>query len=186
MTSSGSSSNRKEEHLAVALYNASRAGAAFALPDERPLSVIDYQTPLKARQSDQGVGKIDLFGVVDGCVPCVIELKVKGTDIRSEVAEQHGMELTESRPALVVMAPTDYWSGHPRHPKAGEWISAISHLTAGIADTKHLEVHLLALLDAGFEMGLAGKRARLTGDCRVVSIDALMAGPGETDPLRVR
>ena len=31
VTSSGPSSNRREEHLAVALYNASRAGAGFAV-----------------------------------------------------------------------------------------------------------------------------------------------------------
>ena len=75
-TSSGASSNRREEHLAVALCNASRSGVAFALPDRRPFAIIDYQMPLKARQGDLGVGKVDLFAVVDGRLPCVIELKV--------------------------------------------------------------------------------------------------------------
>ena len=208
VTRSGTSSNRREEHFAVALYNASRAGAAFSLPDDRPLSIIDYQTPLKACQSDKGFGKIDLFGAVDGSIPCVIELKVKGAkgslgdtplralleaftycavveanadDIRSEAAKEYDMELTEARPALVVMAPAGYWSGYLSHPKAGQWLSALRDLVAGIADAMHMEVHLLALLDAGFEMGLAGKPARLTGDCRAVSVDELVGGSGQTE-----
>ncbi len=210
---SGEQSNRREEHFAIALYRKSCAGAAFAMPDGRPLSIIDYQTPLKARLSDQGLGKIDLFGVVDGCVPCVIELKVEGTkaslgdtplrallealaycavveanvdDIRSEAAEQYGIALTEARPALVVMAPAEYWTGYLGHPKAGEWISAIRDLAAGITDAMHLEVHLLALLDAGFEMGLEGKPPRLTGDPRVVSLAELAADAGQPDSPRVR
>ena len=123
-TSSGASSNRREEHLAVALCNASRSGVTFALPDRRPLAIIDYQMPLKARQGDLGVGKVDLFAVVDGRLPCVIELKAarettrgdtplralleglaycaiveaNAADIASEVAEQHA--LSASRPAL--------------------------------------------------------------------------------------
>jgi hypothetical protein len=158
-------------------------------------------------------GKLDLFGAVDDCVPCVIELKVKGSgrsrgdtplralleafaycavveanagDIRSEAAEQHGLELTEARPALVVMAPADYWVGYLQHRKAGEWVSAIRDLVAGMAETMQLEVHLLALLDAGFEMGFEGKRARLTGDCRVVSIDGIEADTGHPHPQRAR
>ena len=51
ITSSGASSKRREEHLAVALYNASRDGVAFELPDKRPLEIIDYQVPLKARRA---------------------------------------------------------------------------------------------------------------------------------------
>ena len=41
---------QREQHLAVALYNASRGGAAFA--DRRPLAIIDYQMSL-ARISHQ-------------------------------------------------------------------------------------------------------------------------------------
>jgi hypothetical protein len=40
------------------------------------LKPLDYQTPLKARQADTGNGNIDLFGLTDGSLPCVIELKV--------------------------------------------------------------------------------------------------------------
>ena len=159
VTSSRASSNRREEHLAVALYNASRGGAAFALPDRRPLEFIDYQMPLKARQGDWGVGKVDLFAVVDGRLPCVVELKVagesargdtplralleglaycaiveaNGADIASEVADQHALSV--SRPTLVAMAPDNYWAGYLDHPRAGRWLSAVRDLVAGLRDT---------------------------------------------------
>ena len=195
VTGSGASSNRREEHLAVALCNASRGGAAFALPDRRPLEIIDYQMPLKARQSDRGVGKVDLFAVVDGRLPCVVELKVAGesargdtplralleglaycaiveanaADIASEIAEQH--PLSASRPTLVVIAPDDYWVWYMNHPRAGKWFSAVRDLVSGLRDTLGLDACLLALLDARFEMGLSGQPARLTGRCRMVAVD---------------
>ena len=195
VTGSGAWSNRREEHLAVALYNASRGGAAFTLPDRRPLEIIDYQMPLKARRDDRGIGKVDLFAVADGRLPCVVELKVAGTTalgdtplwalleglthcaiveaniarIASEAADRYA--LTACRPTLVVMAPDDYWAGYANHPEAGEWLSAVRGLISGLGDTLGLEVHLLALLDARFEMGLGGTPARLTGDCRMVSVD---------------
>ena len=195
VTGSGASSNRREEHLAVALYNASRGGAAFALPDRRPFEIIDYQMPLKARRDDRGVGKVDLFAVVDGRLPCVVELKVTGesargdtplralleglaycaiveanaADIASEIAEQH--PLSASRPTLVVMAPDDYWVWYLNHPRAGKWFSAVRDLVSGLRDTLGLDACLLALLDARLEMGLSGEPARLTGRCRMVAVD---------------
>ena len=41
------------------------------------LKIIDYQTPLKARQADSRIGKIDLLGLV-GDRLTVIELKAGG------------------------------------------------------------------------------------------------------------
>ena len=194
ITSSGAASNRREEHLAVALRNASRDGAVFMLPDGRPLAIIDYQMPLKARQSDRGVGKVDLFALVDGRLPCVIELKVAGKsrrdtplrallealaycaivdanadDIASEVAGQPA--LSASRPTLVVMAPEDYWAGYLDHGTAGRWLPAIRDLISGLRETLGLETCLVALLDARFEMGLGGRKPRLVGKCRMASVD---------------
>ena len=199
-TSSGASSNRREEHLAVALYNASRCGATFALPDQRPLKIIDYQMPLKARRDDRGVGKVDLFAVVDGRLPCIVELKIargsalgntplralleglaycaiveaNAADIASEIAEQH--VLSASRPTLVVMAPDNYWTGYLDHPRAGRWLSAVRNLVSGLRETLGLETYLLALLDTRFEMGLSGQPARLTGSCRMGSVDEGLIG----------
>ena len=77
ITSSGSSSNRNEEHLAISLFNASREKKIFKLPDGRVLEFIDYQTPLKSKQNDKGIGKVDLFGLIDNKQPTVIELKIQ-------------------------------------------------------------------------------------------------------------
>lgn len=187
-TSSGRSSNRREEHLAMALRNASRGGAMFVLPDGRPLAIIDYQMPLKARQGDRGVGKVDLFAVVDGRLPCVIELKVtrkSGPDtplrallegltycaiveanadaIASELAGQYALSATQ--PTLVVMAPEDYWTEYLNHPKAGSWLPAIHDLVSGLRGTLGLETCLVSLLDARVEMGV------LVGNCRMAPVD---------------
>lgn len=200
ITSSGTYSNRNEEHLAVALFNASRGGATFDLPDLRQLVFIDYQTPLKARRTDAGVGKIDLFGVIDDQIPCVVELKVGGgdtplralleglaycalveaniADIALEATALHGLTLLPVRPALIVIAPDDYWMKYLANKRAGQWFPAIRDLSSRIRETLELEVHLLALLDAAFEMGLGGRPSRLTGDCRVVSVEQLAASDG--------
>ena len=155
----------------------------------------DYQMPLRACQDDRGVGKVDLFAVVDGRMPCVVELKVaaesmrgdtplralleslaycaiveaNAADIASEVADQHALSV--SRPTLVVMAPHNYWAGYLDHRRAGRWLSAVRDLVSGLRDTLGLDAYLLALLDAQFEMGLSGQPARLTGSCRMVSVD---------------
>lgn len=73
VTSSGKWSNRKEEHYAVALCN---LGLAWPQPDGGQSRLLDYQVPLKSRQSDRGVGKIDLVGVTDRGRLMVIEVKV--------------------------------------------------------------------------------------------------------------
>ena len=74
------------------------------------------------------------------------------------------------------MAPDDYWAAFLRHPRAGSWLSAVRDLVAGLGDALELEVHLLALLGADFEMGLDGQPARLTGECRLVSLEELLSG----------
>ena len=79
--------------------------------------------------------------------------------------------LSTSRPTLVVMAPDDYWAGYVDHPRGGKWLSAVRSLILGLGDTLGLEAHLLALVDARFEMGLSGTPARLIGACRMVSVD---------------
>ncbi len=199
-TAGRASSNRREEHLAVAFCNASWGGSVFALPDERPLAIIDYQMPLKARQGDSGVGKVDVFAVVNGKLPCVIELKVAGQKtygdtplrallegltycaiveanvdaIASELAEQHPLSAT--RPTLVVMAPEDYWTGYLNHPRAGRWLPAINGLVSRLRGILGLETCLVALLDAEFEMGVSGKRARLVGNCHMASVDERLIG----------
>ena len=63
-------SNRREEHLMMALFNA----GSLALPDGSQLRVVDYQTPLKARREDR-TGKIDGAGLLPDGSLCLMELK---------------------------------------------------------------------------------------------------------------
>jgi hypothetical protein len=73
----GDFTNRGEEHLAIALFNEYRPpNAGLPLPGGEPHAILDYQFPLKARQSDRGcVGKIDLLGAFPSGRLCIIELK---------------------------------------------------------------------------------------------------------------
>ena len=70
-------SNRREEHSAIALVN---LGRRWALPDGGWFRLLDYQVPLKARQADSRIGKIDLLGITDRGRLMVIELKVAGAN----------------------------------------------------------------------------------------------------------
>jgi hypothetical protein len=77
--SSGSSSNRSEEHLAIALWNSFRS-TGIPLPNGDEMVFVDYQVPLRASRLDSGIGKMDLFGVV---VARSFEVRPDGVDRRS-------------------------------------------------------------------------------------------------------
>ena len=66
--------NRFEEHLAIALWN---LNGRWSRHDSDWFHMLDYQFPLKAKQSDKGIGEVDLLGVTDMGRLIVIELKVK-------------------------------------------------------------------------------------------------------------
>lgn len=198
---SGKNSNRREEHLAVALWNASQEGKLLALPDGSQLKLMDYQFPLKARRGDKGVGKVDLFGVIDGVRSCVIELKIdslgsgygdtplraflealaycaiveaNASDIAGEALDDFGLHIIKDRPALVIMAPTDYWSAYLDHEKTGEWWPAMLKLSDQLARVLDLECHFIALRDSEFSMGLNGQKPQLTGDCSMINVASLI------------
>jgi hypothetical protein len=75
-TLGGGPRNRREEHLAHELCN---LDARWPWPGGGWVRPLDYQVPLKARQNDTGVGKIDLLGVTHDGQLVVVELKVHGT-----------------------------------------------------------------------------------------------------------
>ena len=202
VTSSGGKSNRREEHLAVALWNSSQVGRSFALPDGHTLEFLDYQFPLKARQSDKGVGKVDLFGVAGKTKPCVIELKIhpantgmgdtplraflealaycaiveaNAGEIAQEAFDQFGYEFTESRPTLIVMAPEEYWRGYINHQKTGNWWPALRRLADQLEESFGLESHFIVLRGAHFSMGLEGQKPQLLGDCSLIRLAELMS-----------
>jgi hypothetical protein len=201
VTSSGENSNRREEHLAVALWNASQDGAPLLLPGNSELKFLDYQFPLKARRGDKGVGKVDLFGVIDRVRPCVIELKIHpvGTgrsdtplraflealaycaivqanagDIASEAFEKFNLKLIGDLPALVVIAPEEYWYGYLNNKKAGEWWPELFNLANQLDDSLGLKSHFIAMRNSGFSMGLNGEKPQLVEDCSLIHLADLV------------
>jgi hypothetical protein len=54
-------SNRHEEHLCIALYNAFST-KNFPVSDLENQKFVDYQTPIKCKRPNKGWGKIDLLG----------------------------------------------------------------------------------------------------------------------------
>jgi hypothetical protein len=175
----------------------------MVLPTGETLEILDYQTPLKARQSDKGVGKVDLFGLIDGCRSTVIELKVRPTtsgygdtplraylealaycaiveanasEIASEASTRFNKSIDDRPPGLVVMAPEDYWAGYGEYRKSGQWWPILSNLAAEIDNLLGLETHFLVLQNATFRMGSKGQNPKLTGDCTIVGVAELMGG----------
>ena len=198
----GAISNRYEEHLALALYNECQSGRSFTLPNGRSLAIVDYQTPLKAKQSDSGIGKVDLFGIVSSETLSVIELKIQsasgqladtplkalleglaycaiieanGADIAAELKEKLDLDNLTHRPCLIVMAPEEYWRAYLGNPRTGDWLPAIVDLISGIRREYEIEVDLISIQDCEFEMGLNGKPPRLLKDCSLVSVESLVA-----------
>ena len=96
-TTSGASTNRREEHLAIALWSAYRE-SGFTLPDETVLFPIDYQLPLKSHRdaANAGLGKVDLFCADGTAEPWIAELKI--------YSERNGRVDTPLKAALEALA----------------------------------------------------------------------------------
>jgi len=183
----GDFTNRGEEHLAIALFNEYRPpNAGLPLPGGEPLAILDYQFPLKARQSDRGVGKIDLLGSFPSGRLCIIELKrISGgtpeTPLRAlleglayaaivqaniqaiatEARASQGREISHEIPAVMAMAPQAYWEYYHNKPQAGPWRVAMQELATSVEDTLSTPVLFLALGECVVSLGLQGKRPTL-------------------------
>ena len=122
-----------EMHLAIALW---RLKSLPARPGVSRLRLLDYQFPLKAYQSDTGVGKVDLLGATDRRRLAVVELKVPTrnrprTDapihalmeglryaaivranqgaIAHEARDRFAIDLSDQPPIVQILAPGDWW-----------------------------------------------------------------------------
>jgi len=185
VTSSSGTTNRIEEHLAVALANLE----VLKIGTARTVRILDYQVPLKAAQSDAGIGKIDLLGCrPDGRLE-VIELKVERsagvmgeTPLRAlleglayaaivhaneatftEEAAALGLTARADPPAVTVAAPTPFWQRWTEHRSAERWVPAIDRLISDIREALQLEVSLVDLGRIGVEPGIDGKAPQLIG-----------------------
>ena len=181
-TSSGSHSNREEEHLAIALWHRSQGKRWQVQGLSSGLKIIDYQTPLKARQADSRIGKIDLLGLV-GDRLTVIELKAGGgsdsplralleglaycaivdanrLDFASELANLGYPIDVANPPCLIVCAPEGYWARWGCRSGA---TADLSQLAESIADRIGVDIHFVAVRFGGLEKGLGGLPPRLFG-----------------------
>jgi hypothetical protein len=196
--SSGSYSNRSEEHLAIALFNG-RHGGSLRLPDGSVLNLIDYQVPLKARRDDQGVGKVDLMATIGGTDLAVVELKhvaddrstLGDTPLRAflealgyaaivqanldAIGSELGMEdLNDDRPPqAIILATPEYWQRWVGTTRAGDWQASLARLCAGLYDELDLVTRWLELRIDGFTLGLSGQQPQLAGEPRLVPVDGL-------------
>ena len=199
ISSSGSVSNRREEHLAISLFNASRENKIFKLPDGRVLEFIDYQTPLKAKQDDKGIGKVDLFGVIDNKHPTIIELKIESkgnaladTPLRAlleglaycAIIEKNLQKISieasnkfnthfNDQLTLIVLAPDEYWNRYLQSKSAGDWFPEIKKISNTLKAELNIDIILLSMKDSEFKKGLRGTPAQLIGNCDLVLVETM-------------
>ncbi len=163
ITSSGKTSNRSEEHLAVGLFNRKE----LALPNGERLKILDYQFPLKSSSADSGIGKIDLLGLFDDGTLGVIELKTDSNSedrriglmegliyasiveanieqIASEVYAVHHCRVAHVRPKVLLIAPPVFWSNTNSVPLVDD----LQELTDKIRIAIPIDITLLILADA--------------------------------------
>jgi len=133
-------------------WESSAPGQPLAIGDESVV-VVDYEVPLAARQTDEGVGDIDLLGVGSNSLrPWIIELKVGASsespyrallqalrysamlDANRRQISGEVKARTGAWPAvLAVAADHEYWDRWQRESvAAGDWMPVLRRLAAGI------------------------------------------------------
>jgi hypothetical protein len=183
-------STRLEEHLAIALCN---DHATLPIHDSDGLRLLDYQVPLKARQSDVGIGKIDIVGFAAPGRVAVIELKVttptsrgdtplraflealaycaiveaNAADFSAEIDARYGLRTVEGLLDLVVMGPNAYWSSW-----TGAGLNAVIALADRLTETLGIRSRFLNLGDVSVATGIDGSRPRVLGDVQLAAIPA--------------
>ncbi len=192
-------STRFEEHLAIALCNDHEVLPLDASDD---LRLLDYQVPLKSRQSDAGIGKIDIMGLSTPGRLTVIELKVttptsrgdtplrallealaycaiveaNASDFSDEITARYGLQSDKGRPDLVVTGPDAYWS---------DWtdsgLNTVTDLADRLAETLGIRIRFMALGTVSVVTGIDGRRPRLVGDVQVAAIHTSLGWPSEID-----
>ena len=196
-TTDNAKSNRHEEHWAMALYNDFGEKGEVAHAEISELRFLDYQFPLKARRGDAGVGKVDLFGVIDGAHPCVAEIKIDGesglgdTPVRAllealaycaiveanieqivgEAREIFGVNLSAKQPRLMILARGSYWWGWKDKREAKDWRPVFLDLLKSIREHIGLHCHLAAWHGCSLSMGGNNAKPGLRGaKCKLTSV----------------
>ena len=72
-----------------------------------------------------------------------------------------------------MLAPDEYWKRYLFNKSAGDWLPEIMKISETINSALNIETIPLAMTNSEFEMGLEGKRAKLTGDCKLISVESI-------------
>ncbi len=173
-----SAARRLEERLAMALFNQKE----IAFENGSVLRILDYQFPLKSKSIDRSVGKVDLLGLSGEGRLAIVELKVSSNredrrsaliegliyaaiveanlkEIAVEVTTMHGYHIETVRPAILLLAPADFWSS----PRCQPPVADVSRLATAVATQIPIDVSLLSLEGAGLtHLGADGSRPTLS------------------------
>jgi hypothetical protein len=178
-------SNRKEEHLAIALFN---LGRRWPQPGGGWSGLLDYQVPLKSRQADARIGKIDLLGFTDQGRLVIIELKVDGpgrgrsdspiaalmeglryaaivqaelTAISSEAERCFGTKIAMTPPIVQLLAPRAWWCVWLNLKPAGEWAPALHALATEVQTRTGVTIECMACDGGDVTYGVDGRTPQL-------------------------
>lgn len=180
-------SNRLEEHLVLAMFNASKTEPLVRPHDGRSLTTIEYQVPLYARSGDP-TGKIDALALLDDKRLCLVEVKCpprgpKESPARAliELVSYHAVvqanletflgELKShhrapdvSAPMIgLILGPRWWWTAWGECKAAGDWKPAFAQLCDALGNAVGLSVSCAALEDLTPEhvvFGLGGTAPR--------------------------
>lgn len=199
LTASGLTSNRREEHLAIGLFNQQ----TLTQDDGSCVKLIDYQFPLKSARADSGIGKIDLLGLGDDGVLSAIELKVAGNtedrrialvealiyaaileanidQIANELSLRGPWSISRARRTIKIVAPPAFWVDAAAFPSSGEVAALVAELCGAIP----ISIELLSL--QGIELlepGLAGQPPRTLGRAWLSPIESAERPPAAPTPV---
>lgn len=171
-----SGEGRKEEHLATGLFNDYGPSSQGLVQDDgSTLFILDYQLPLKAKSTDEKVGKVDLLAITSTERLAVVELKympVNGTIsradtplrafleglaycaileadidcIHSEAVDRFDQAIEKKPSGLVVLANNDYWKKFLEYKEAETWTKELTRLAAGVQESLDIPVAFLSLV----------------------------------------
>ena len=166
-TSSSIAERRPREAAATGWRNTTqwRSGTSITVGRgslEADIAFLDYQVPLKAKQADYGIGKIDLLGVTDRGRLIVVELKYprngRGDSpqhafmeglryaaiveanlepLAREAGKRFGIKVDDKIPPVVqVLGPCSWWRDwlNPglKSRAAGDWNRAFARLASAV------------------------------------------------------
>ena len=172
----GASERSREKVAAKAIFN------DRSLVDALGLQVIDYEVPLRSRQSDAGIGEIDLLGLETAMGrPWLIELKVVGNNetplealiqalsyaaifeanadaIIGEIAERARVGVVLP-PVICILGDDGYW-GTFSSSGVGPWREQLAALAAQVRGALGIDVKFMSLGEMSWTVD-ADDRARL-------------------------